>query len=76
MILFFAPDHLVDDGDIALDDLDHDCADVLAHVDVDGGAVVVVAVHGNGCLHGLKQRLFVNACKDEAGVIEAFRALG
>ena len=49
----FPPDHFVDDGDVGLDDFDYDVADVLAYVDIDGGAVVVVAVHRNGGLYGL-----------------------
>lgn len=59
-----------------MDDLDHDCTHVLAHVDINGCAIVAVAVHRDGCLHGLEQRLFVDAGKDESGVVEAFGAFG
>ena len=72
----FAPDHFVDYGDVGLDDFDDDGADVFAYVDVDGGAVVVVAVHSDGSIDGLKKALFVDAGEDEACVVEAFGALG
>lgn len=71
----FPPDHLVDDGDVALYQLDHDIAYVLAYVDVYGGAVVVVAVHRYGGVYRLEQALPVDAGEDEAGIVEAFRAL-
>lgn len=54
-LLIFAPDHLVDDGDVGLDDFDDDVADVFADIDLDRGAVVVVAVHRDGCLDGLQE---------------------
>lgn len=72
----FAPDHLVDDGDVGLYDFDDDVADVFAGVDVDGDAVVVVAVHGDGGVDGLQEAFLVDAGEDEAGVVEAFGALG
>lgn len=75
-IALFAPDHLVDDGDVRLDDFDDDVADIFADVDIHGGAVVVVAVHRNGGVDCLKQALFINAGEDEAGVVERFGALG
>lgn len=59
-----------------MDDFDDDGADVFAGVDVDGGAVVVVAVHGDGGVDGLEERVFVDAGEDESGVVEAFGALG
>ena len=74
--LLFAPDHFVDDGDVGLDDFDDDVADVFAGVDVDGGAVVVVAVHGDGGLDGLQEALFIDAGQDEAGVVERLGAFG
>ena len=74
--LFLSPDHLVDDGDVGLDDFDYDVADVFAGVDVDGGAVVVVAVHGDGGLYGLEEGFLVDTGEDEAGVVEALGALG
>lgn len=74
--LFFPPDHFVDDGDVGLDDFDDDVADVFADVDVDRGAVVSVAVHRDGGLDGLQERLLVDAGEDEAGVVKAFGTLG
>ena len=76
IVLFFSPHHLVDDGDIGLDNLDHDIGDVFADVDVDRGAVVVVAVHGNGCLYGLEERFLIDTGEYESGVVEALGALG
>ena len=72
----FTPHHLVDDGDVGLDYLDHDVADVLADICVNWSAVVMVTVHGDGCLHGLKQRLLVDAGEDEACVVKALGTLG
>lgn len=71
----FSPHHFIDDGDIALDYLDHDVADVLAHIYVHGCAVVAVAVHGDGGVNCLQQRFLVNAGEYEAGVVKALRAL-
>ena len=59
-----------------MDDFDYYVADVFADVDVDGGAVVVVAVHGDGGVDGLEEALFVDAGKDEACVVEALGAFG
>lgn len=74
--LIFAPDHFVDDSDVGLDDFDNDVADVFADVDINGSAVVVVAVHGDGCIYSLEETLFINAGEDEAGVVERLRTLG
>ena len=54
-LLFFAPDHFVDDGNVRLDDFDYDVADVFTDIDIHGRSVIVVEVHRNGCLHGLKE---------------------
>lgn len=72
----FPPHHLVDDGDVGLDYLDHDVADILSDVHVNGRAVIVVTVHGGGCLNGLEQRLLVNAGEDETCVVKALGTLG
>lgn len=72
----FSPDHFVDDGNVGLDDFDYNVRYVLADVDVDGGAVVVVAVHGYGGVYCLEEALFVDAGEDEPGVVEAFGAFG
>ena len=76
IVLFFPPDHFVDDGDVGLDYFDDDVAYVFAGVDVDGGAVVVVAVHGDGGLDGLQEALLVDAGQDESGVVERLGAFG
>lgn len=73
---FFTPHHLIDNGGVGLDDFDYYIADVLAHVDVDGGAVVVVAIHCDGGVYCLKKRLFINPGEDESCVVEALGALG
>lgn len=73
---FFAPDHFVDDRDVGLDYLDYYCRYVFAGVDVDGCAVMVVAVHFDGCVDGLEETFFVDARKDESGFVEAFGSLG
>ena len=54
-LLFFAPDHFVDDGDVRLDDFDYDVADVFTDIHIYGSAVIVVAVHRNGCFDCLKK---------------------
>lgn len=59
-----------------MDDFDDDVADVFADVDIDGGTVVVVAVHGDGGVDGLEEALLVDAGEDEARVVEALGALG
>lgn len=73
--LFFAPDHFVDDGDVGLYDFDDDVADVFADIDVDGDAIIVVPIHRDGSLDGLKKALFVYAGENEAGVVQRFGAL-
>ena len=73
--LLFSPDHLVDDGDIALDDLDHYVTYVLAHIHIHRSAVVVVAVHGNGGVDGLEEALLIDSGKDEPRIVKALGAL-
>lgn len=53
--LRFAPDHFVDDSDVALDDFDYDVRDVFSDVDVDWCAVVVVGVHRDCGVDSLKK---------------------
>lgn len=69
-LLVFAPDHLVDDGDVGLDDLDDDRRDVLGGVDVDRGAVVAVMLQRQGGVHRLQEALLVDACQDESGAVQ------
>ena len=76
MILIFAPDHLVDDPDVALDDLHHLGADVLFDIVRHRDAIVAVLVHGDGGVHGLQQRFLVDSSYEEAGLIEGLRPLG
>lgn len=75
-ISFFSPDHFVDDCDVGLDDFDDDVADVFADVDIDRGAVIVVTIHGDGGVYGLKKAFLINSGEDEACVVEALRAFG
>lgn len=74
--LFFAPDHLVDNGNVALNKLDYNVRDILADIDVDGSSVIVVPVHLYGGVDCLKQTLFVYARKDETCIVKALGALG
>lgn len=74
-MLSFSPDHFIDDGDVGLDDFDDDIGDIFTDVNVDWGAVIMVAVHSNGGFHGLKKRFLIDACEDEAGVVERFGTL-
>lgn len=47
------PDHLVNNTDVALDDLHHLRADILLDVVGNGDAVVTVLVHCDGSVDGL-----------------------
>lgn len=76
MNLLLSPDHPVDDVYVGLYYLDDPCADVLAHVDVHGGAVVAGAVHRQGRPNGLQQAALVDAGKDEAAVVQRLGTLG
>ena len=72
----FSPDHLVDDAGVALDDFH----DLRAHVFFDvvghGDPVVTVSVHRDRGIDCLQERLFVDACDKEAGLVERFGAFG
>ena len=72
----FPPDHLIDDSHVALDDLHHLGADVLLHVIRHRDTVVAVLVHRHGRVHGLQQRLLVDAGDEEASLVEGLGALG
>ena len=71
-----APDHLIYDADVALDDLHHLGADVLLNVIRNGNAVLSVSIQFNGGIHGLKERLLINAGNNEVGLVDCLRALG
>lgn len=68
------PHHLIDDSDVALDNLDDFVADVVGVVG-HGDAVVAVAGHADGEVHALQEALLVNAAEDEAGLVEGFGTL-
>ena len=53
--LEFAPYHLVDDADVALDDFYYFGADVFVNVVGDGESVVAVAAKGYGGVNGLEE---------------------
>ena len=76
MYLRFSPDHFVDDTGIGLDEFDYDVADVLADVNIDGGTVVTVAVHGDGGINGLQQRFLIDAGKNKSCIVERLRTFG
>ena len=72
----FAPHHLVDDADVALDNLDDLGGDVLVHIVGHGQAVVAIAAQADGGIDGLEQRGLVDAGYNEAGFVDGFGALG
>ena len=69
----FPPHHLIDDSDVALDDLYYFVADVVGVVRY-GDAVVAVVGHADGEVYALQETLLVNAAEDEAGLVEGFGA--
>lgn len=75
MLLLFAPNHFVDDGNIGLDDFDYYVADVFTDVDIDRCTVIMVAVHRYCSLYSLEERFLIDAGEDEAGVVERFGTL-
>ena len=68
----FSPDHLVNDADIGLDDLDDFVRDVFIDVIGDGdcAAVFLLTTHLNGCVDRLKQSFRVDAGEDEACLVQ------
>ena len=75
-VLFLPPHHLIDHAGVALDDLHDLGGNILLHIIRHGDAVVAVLVHLHRRVHCLQQALFVDACEDEASLIQRFRALG
>lgn len=68
------PHHLIDNANVALDDLDYFVADVVGVVGY-GDAVVAVAGHTDGEVYALQETLLVNAAEDEAGLVKGFGTL-
>ena len=75
-MLELPPDHLVHHTDVALDDADDLCRDVLIDVVGHGDAGVAVADEGDGNVYALQEALCIDAREDEAAFVESFRALG
>ena len=75
-ILVFPPNHLVHNPRIGLNDLDDFGGDVFVDVVRDGRAVVAGGVHRHGGVHGLQQAAGVDACDEEARLVERLGALG
>ena len=73
-LLKLPPHHLIDNADVALDDLDYFVADVVGVVGY-RDAVVAVTGHADGEVHTLQEALLVNAAEDEAGFVEGFGTL-
>ena len=71
----FPPHHLIDNANVALDDLDYFVADIVGVVGY-GDAVIAVSGHADGEIHALQEALLVNAAEDEAGLVEGFGTLG
>ena len=69
------PHHLIDNTDVALDNLDDLVADIVGVVG-HGDAVVAVAGHANGEVYALQEALLINAAEDEAGLVKSFGTLG
>ena len=74
--LELAPNHLIDNADVGLDDADDLRGDVLVHVVGDGDAGIAVFDEFHGNIHALQQALGVDAGEDEASFVEGFGALG
>ena len=72
--LTFPPHHLIDDSDVALDNLDDLVADIVGVVG-HGDAVIAVAGHADGEVHALQESLLVNATEDEACLVEGLGTL-
>ena len=70
----FPPHHLIDNSDVALDNLNDFVADVVGVVGY-GDAVVAISGHANGEVHALQKALLVNAAEDEAGFVKGFGTL-
>ena len=74
--LEFAPDHFVDDADVALDDFYYFGAYVFVNVVGDGDSVLAVAAEFYSSVNCLEERLFVDAGDDEVAFVDGLRALG
>ena len=71
----FAPDHFVHDTDVALDDADYFCRDILIHVIGNWNTWAVVLYQLYCDVHALQQAFSVDATQDEAAFVEGFGAL-
>ena len=74
--LEFAPNHLVDNTRVRLNDLNHLGRNVFFYVGGDGDAVVALTVHRNGGADCLQKAVFVNTGEDEASLVKRLGALG
>ena len=72
----FAPDHSVDDADVALDNLDNLRTDVLLHIVGHGNAVVAILAELHSRIDCLEQALTVYAGNDETTLVNGFWPLG
>ena len=75
-MLELAPDHLVDDAGVGLNNADDFGGDVLIDVVGDGDAREAVADEGDGDVHALQEAFGVDAGEDEAALVEGLGALG
>jgi len=73
--LELSPNHLVDDTNIGLDDLDYLGADII-HVGGNGDAMVAILGHLYGEVNTLEEALLIDTGEDEAGFVKGFRTLG
>lgn len=76
LFLVFPPDHLIDNSDITLDDLDDFGGDVLVGVVGDREAVEAVTAEFHSGVDGLEEAFFVYAGDDEVTLVDGFGPLG
>lgn len=73
--LEFAPNHLIHDTDVGLDDFYYFGAYVFVYVVGDRDSVLTVAAEFYGGVNCLDERLFVDTGDDEVAFVDGFRAL-
>ena len=68
----FPPNHFVYDADVALDDADYFCRNVLIHIIGNGDAWAVVLYQFNCNVNTLQEAFRIDAAQNEATLVEGF----
>lgn len=70
----FSPNHLVDNACVALDNFHHFRANIFLNIIGHGDSIIRMNIHIHSRCYCLEQAFFVDACEDEARLIQSFGA--